>query len=633
MSHGFKLNLNAAPRELQAGLQIIARDYPRRFSGAAGARAVTFIPQAAPGLQVAAGPDGISIRYRTRTDAFRALGRLLGAEPRNPAAMNFSETAAFDTMGLMLDVSRNGVYLPGTLEQFILQSALMGLNMLMLYTEDTYEVPGHPFFGYLRGRYTARELRALDRYAGALGVEMIPCIQTLGHLEQILQWPAYSACRDTDKVLLAQAPCTSQLLEEMIAAAAAPYQSKRIHIGMDEAHGIGSGRFRKLFGEKRPFDILNRHLRSVRNICRNQGLRPMIWSDMYFRLGSKINSYYDENSVIPREVTKAIPRGVDLVYWDYYHHDTAFYEKWIARHRAMGAEPVMAGGIYTWSRFWTALPWTFNVTQACMQACRKTRLREVFMTMWGDDGAEHNLFSALPGVQFFAEHVYAGQPDPARMRTDFRAICRADFDAFVQAAELDAPGYLRRQPVSLSAANLSKALLWQDPLLAIIDPQVSDPPRLARHYRELAPRLARAAKAAGLNAHLRHPALLARALAIKVMLRRNLAAAYRTDNRAALKKIADTDLPELRRTVRQLWRAHRAYWLAYCKPHGWETVERRYGGLIARLDSLAERLDEYLARRTSAIPELDEKLEPIWPKLAEHIVVHYPRGASPSCIK
>ncbi len=633
MNNSFKINLNAAPAELKSGLQILAKAYPRRFVNTARARPVKFMPRSAPGLQVAGGPDGLAIGYHRRTDAFRALGRLLGADFADPASVNFTETAAFDTMGLMLDVSRNGVYLPGALEQFMLQAALMGLNMFMLYTEDTYAVAGEPFFGYLRGRYTPAELRALDAYAAALGIEMIPCIQTLGHLEQILQWPAYAGYRDTDKVLLAQAPQTYKLLEKIIAAAAAPYASKRIHIGMDEAHGIGSGQFRKLFGEKRPFDILNRHLQRVRNICRTQGLRPMIWSDMYFRLGSKTNGYYDKDSVIPPKVAASIPRNVDLVYWDYYHHDTAFYEDWIGRHRALGSEPVMAGGIYTWSRFWTALPWSFSATAACLQACRKTRLREVFMTMWGDDGAEHNLFSALPGVQFFAEHVYAGHPDPARMRANFHGICQADFDGCVKASELDSPPYLRQGTSYGSAANLSKALLWQDPLLAIIDPQLSDPRRLARHYRALAKSLEQTARAGANNRHLRHPALLARALALKVMLRRDLAAAYQANNRAALKKIADTDLAALRRLVEQLWRTHRAYWLEYCKPHGWETVERRYGGLMARLASLAERLADYAARRGPDIPELSEKLEPIWPGLAERIVVHYPRAASPSCIK
>jgi hypothetical protein len=43
--------------------------------------------------------------------------------------------------------------------------ALMGLNMLQLYTEDTYEIENEPFFGCLRGKYTAKELSAIDDYA------------------------------------------------------------------------------------------------------------------------------------------------------------------------------------------------------------------------------------------------------------------------------------------------------------------------------------------------------------------------------------------------------------------------------------------------------------------------------------
>ena len=62
----------------------------------------------------------------------------------------------------------------------------MGLNAVCLYTEDTYEVPNEPFFGYLRGRYETSELKELDDYAADFGIEMFPCIQTLGHMEQVL---------------------------------------------------------------------------------------------------------------------------------------------------------------------------------------------------------------------------------------------------------------------------------------------------------------------------------------------------------------------------------------------------------------------------------------------------------------
>lgn len=50
----------------------------------------------------------------------------------------------------------------------------MGYNTLMLYTEDTYEVDGQPYFGYMRGRYSKAELRELDDYAAEKGMELIP---------------------------------------------------------------------------------------------------------------------------------------------------------------------------------------------------------------------------------------------------------------------------------------------------------------------------------------------------------------------------------------------------------------------------------------------------------------------------
>ena len=44
-------------------------------------------------------------------------------------------------------------------------TASLGYNTLLLYTEDTYEVPDEPYFGYMRGRYSQAELRELDAYA------------------------------------------------------------------------------------------------------------------------------------------------------------------------------------------------------------------------------------------------------------------------------------------------------------------------------------------------------------------------------------------------------------------------------------------------------------------------------------
>ena len=59
--------------------------------------------------------------------------------------------------------------------------AILGLDTLLLYTEDTYEVPQRPYFGYLRGRYSHEELAELDQYAEKLVTEIVPCIKTMPH--------------------------------------------------------------------------------------------------------------------------------------------------------------------------------------------------------------------------------------------------------------------------------------------------------------------------------------------------------------------------------------------------------------------------------------------------------------------
>ncbi|MFA7158983.1 MAG: beta-N-acetylhexosaminidase [Kiritimatiellia bacterium] len=605
--HRFKVNIENAPAEIRAGLREIEKEYPGRFTDGRSGLELRFEKDLQqPGLAVTK-QKNIFVRYHRKTDAFRALGRLLGEEPGN--RVNFEETPRFDMIGVMNDVSRNAVIRPGAYLALLRRYALMGLNTAMLYTEDTYEVPGEPFFGYLRGRYSQQELRELDTYASLFGIEMFPCIQTLAHLEEILQWPAFAEYMDTGAVLIAEEKKTYELLQKMIAAASSPFKSKRIHIGMDEAHGIGSGRYRQRHGVKSPFEILNSHLAHVRDICSKLGLKPMIWSDMYFRLGCQSHDYYDPSAKVPPEVARNIPRDIQLVYWDYYHLDKKFYSDFIDRHRALGSEPVMAAGAWTWSRFWAMMSFTFNATDACMAACREKGLREAFMTIWGDSGAECDFFSALPCLQRFAEHAYAGKVDPVRLRENFRGSCGADFDDWVRASEIDA-GSLAVNPHSTNG-NVSQWLLWQDPFLAIMDPNLEGI-NLRQHYEKLAHNLALAARKGSAAGRLEFPAAIAAALSLKVNLRRDLAKAYAAGDRARLQRILKTDLAHLRRAVRALWQCHRAMWMETYKPFGWEVIDRRYGGLMARLDSVSARLGDFLAGRIESISELEAKLERVY---------------------
>ena len=128
----------------------------------------------------------VAVTWAQPVQFYRALSLL----PRPLSPCRIEEKPCFETVGIMFDCSRNAVLLPETLRSILRKMALMGLNLGMMYTEDTYEVPGQPYFGYQRGRYTFAELQALDDYADMLGIELCPCVQTLGHLNRALHWPA-----------------------------------------------------------------------------------------------------------------------------------------------------------------------------------------------------------------------------------------------------------------------------------------------------------------------------------------------------------------------------------------------------------------------------------------------------------
>lgn len=313
-------------------------------------------------------PEGIRLGYGKRVELYRAISLLM--QHMDEQSFVRTEQPCFET-GVMFDVSRNAVIRPETLRGIFRRMALMGVNVGMMYTEETYEVPGEPYFGYLRGRYSIEELRGLDDYADLFGIELMPCIQTLGHLNRILHWPEMYKYGDNGEVLLADDEKTYALLERMIRAATTPYRSNRIHIGMDEAHGIGLGSHLSRFGYESPHTIIHRHLERVKQITDSLGLDAMMWSDMYFRPDSPSGGYYDSGEP-SREAIESVVPGVRLVYWDYYHNEESDYTAMLQKHAKLTDTPCyFAGGVWTFAGPAPDYDKTIRTSVAALSACKK----------------------------------------------------------------------------------------------------------------------------------------------------------------------------------------------------------------------------------------------------------------------
>ncbi|MEK5444973.1 beta-N-acetylhexosaminidase [Fredinandcohnia sp. FSL W7-1320] len=542
------------------------------------------------------------IHFEEKIHFFRGLGIWLEYFKKR-GVFEITEEPQFEMTGAMLDASRNGVLTVSEIKSLLRKMAVMGLNTLMIYTEDTYEVKELPYFGYMRGRYTEEELRVCDEYAQALGIEMIPCIQTLAHLTEALKWNFATNIRDTADILLVGEPETYQFLEKVITAATKPFKSKRIHIGMDEAHQLGLGRFLDKNGYEERFVIMNKHLEKVVEITDGLGLKSMIWSDMYFRLGSKYGGYYDLEAEIPQEVISSIPNA-QLVYWDYYHSDEEFYRTFIQKHKELGSNPIFAGGVWTWNGISPNYGKAIVTTEAALNACKKEGVKEVFATMWGDNGAETPLTTSLPILQLFAEHAYHKIVTRQEVAERFHFCIGGTYSDFMVLNLFDeTPGVSEN---NLHESNPSKFLLWQDVLIGLYDQNIKGLP-MNQHYKNLIPKLKDASRK---NPEWQYMfefyEQLARVLSVKAEIGIQLKEAYDAGDKNEMESIK-VQLASLIESSKILRLKHRKLWFSMNKPFGWEVIEIRYGGLLSRLETAQFRIEEWLKGNISHIEELEEE--------------------------
>ena len=504
-----------------------------------------------------------------------------------------------DHLGVMLDCSRNGVLKPESVKRYIDILSCLGYNCLMLYTEDTYEVDNQPYFGYLRGRYSQAELKALDAYAASKGIELIPCIQTLAHLNGMSKWKVYKPFIDIDDILLCDDPRTEQLIEDMFSTLEKCFTSRTVNIGMDEAHMLGRGKYMDLHGYQDRFEILLRHLNKVCEIAKRHGFKPLMWSDMFFRLANS-GQYYGTNP-ISKEVIEKVPESVSLVYWDYYGNEKERYDTMIKAHQSFHNEIWFAGGFWTWRGFAPKNAMSIKRTDLAMSAVAENGVQNVIFTVWGDGGAECSPFAILPSLYYAAQRA-KGIGDMELIKTGFQQEFGMAFDDFLL---LDLPYAAAHAPDA--DKNPEKYMLYNDCFSGWLDCTV--PEGFEPKYAQVGEKLAALANHPEFGYLFDAEAKLCAILQKKFTLGVRTRKLYRSGDIAGLKALIE-DYEQVIALLEPFYQAHKARWFKDNKPFGFEIQDARLGGLKQRMTHCKERLEAYVAGEISVIEELDEDILP-----------------------
>lgn len=518
----------------------------------------------------------------------------------------------FRWCGTMLDMSRDGVMRVETVKEYLLDMAALGMNMLMLYTEDIFEMKKYPFFGHKRGRYTIEELQEIDDYAYELGIEVIPCVQTLGHLNSYLPWAEAGKIRDTGFNIL---PCDEgsyEFIEEILKTMRAAFRSQHIHIGMDEAVDVGKGvYFDRHRGEViDQYELLLEHLHGVCRLCEKYDYEPIMWSDLLFTIYNPGHSeIFTKDMILPEEAKKRIPH-VRLMYWYYSSQSRERYETLLRRHKETGKPIAFAGAGWNWEGYAPNHKFAFDCMIPALEACVNENPEMLLNTLWGNGGCETSFFLCHPSNALFAEyHYYGAEAQPERAWELCELVTGSPREVY-EAMDCLNYGLYGNQIIG-------RKLLRCDVLGSIVGvsddgyvrdnmPEVFQDGEPAGTFRKAAEYLrGYIAQNGDWKEYYELEATVLETAAGKAEVFAGLQKAYRTGERELLQRFADNTLPALKVSYERLYQLQKQQWMREYKAFGWEKHCQRFGYQILRIEYAIEVLTQYLAGELTVIEELE----------------------------
>lgn len=514
---------------------------------------------------------------------------------------------SFGRMGTMQDCS-DGLMSTDGIKNMIRQSALMGYTYLGLYMETTYTVANEPYFGYKTGKYSPEELKEIVEYGEKFNVEIVPYIQTLGHLAQLFKWGEYYEISDIQNILLAESDRTYRLIGNMIKSLRECFATDRISLGADEAYFMGRGRYNWFINEENHdyTGLFIEHIKKVVSIAERYGFtRPEIWCDTIFEMKYKGYIYPPEEIFTPlgKEIVENFP-SVTLRMWNYAVTDEEEFNRCYGITSSLSRDIAFAGIAHGYASFAPENYKTARMVQAVKNGCGKNGIEDLLVTRWE---SVQSPFSMLAAYYDYAERC------SETSGYDAEEHCRFLFGyTYRELLQTDLPNRVGfgSEDTGVSETNAPFYILADDLLLGIMEKHI--PPHAQEYFTQCAQTLRALAKRKSPFANVfAFEAELCRTAAMKAPFTAEIKRAYDADDKEKLAQIC-AKLPALAAQIGRFHRAYEKYWLSYNKRSGFELFDMRLGGLKQRILIVKRILGEYVSGKTQRIEELEEERLPLF---------------------
>jgi len=197
------------------------------------------------------------------------------------------------------------------LMQSLVEISHFKLNCILLEYEDKFPWSRESGLGSALA-LSERQLRHFLEAASARHVRVIPLVQTLGHVEMVLQHRTYARFREVPDNFYQYCPSqpgSVKLVRRLVDEVAAFHPDEPLfHVGADEAWLLGAcPRCKRAVTKIGKNGLYLKHMEPVWRHVLSLGKQPVMWDDM-------LRHFSD------RELGR-VPRDVVLMYWLYHRYE------------------------------------------------------------------------------------------------------------------------------------------------------------------------------------------------------------------------------------------------------------------------------------------------------------------------
>ena len=400
-----------------------------------------------------------------RLKASDAPGILYGAQSlqqiwaQNPTALpcvDILDGPDLAVRGFMLDVSRCKVPTQAELRRLIPALARLRVNQLQLYIEHPFAFTGHEDVWRAASPLTPLEIRELDDLCAEYGIELVPNLNTFGHMERWLRHPRYrnlAECPDgwihplTGQFI--EIPSTLQpteasllFIENLLDSYLPCFRSRQVNIGGDEPWELGQGHSKDAVATHGKHHVYLAHLRALCALITARGRTPQFWGDILLE---------------DLALAQAAPADALPVVWGY---DPGHpFNAQAGRLQELGRPYLIAPGTSAWQSFTGRLDNALTNQTEAIGAALQHGAQGILVTTWGDNGTHQPWPTAwLP----LAAGLAQAWCFPANQKDDSAAACRilGGVDAIDARAIAAALQHLGRLDQQIAKAQRNKSLTW-----------------------------------------------------------------------------------------------------------------------------------------------------------------------------